>query len=294
MDPFPLLRGSDSPRRDLAALLAPRPANSVACAESPIVPFGPSPASPRNLLLAALPGEEARFIEERAERRHAKMGETIAGQDEPIEAVCFPEAGLASLQDRRGGAAGLEVALIGREGMVNAQVLLGGLRAQYGAHVQAVDMVCLCLPVADLRALCGRSPAARALFLGYVHSLSVMVATILTSNLRDGMERRLSRWLLTYHDRAEGDDIHLPHRDVARLIGVRRATVTETIHLIEGKGAIRNTRGRITVCDRAGLEALAGESYGRPEEQYRQLVAPFGKAFRAAADRPSGGCLAGS
>jgi hypothetical protein len=46
---------------------------------------------------------------------------------------------------------------------------------------------------------------------------------------------------------------------------VRRAFVTDVLHILEGEGAIRSHRGLIIVRDRAKLEAMAGASYGFPE-----------------------------
>jgi hypothetical protein len=40
---------------------------------------------------------------------------------------------------------------------------------------------------------------------------------------------------------------------------------------------IRSTRGQISVRDREGLKAMAGESYGAAEAEYQRLVAPFGR-----------------
>ena len=61
------------------------------------------------------------------------------------------------------------------------------------------------------------------------------------------------------------------------MLGVRRSSVTLTLHTLEGTRAIRGTRGWITVLDRQRLEEIAGESYGEPENEYRRLVGPFGK-----------------
>ena len=61
------------------------------------------------------------------------------------------------------------------------------------------------------------------------------------------------------------------------MLGVRRATVTDSLHILEGLGAIKSSRGCIVIRDRALLEASAGESYGFAEYHYRQLIAPFGK-----------------
>jgi DNA-binding MarR family transcriptional regulator len=80
------------------------------------------------------------------------------------------------------------------------------------------------------------------------------------------------------HDRLPGDEIALRHEDIGNMLGVRRASVTDTLHMLEGAGAIRSSRGRLTVRSRAVLEELAGDSYGFPEAQYRRLIAPFGKS----------------
>jgi hypothetical protein len=79
------------------------------------------------------------------------------------------------------------------------------------------------------------------------------------------------------HDRIDGDEIQLMHEHIGRMLGVRRATVTDTLHVLEGHGALRSKRGRITVRNRTLLEELAGASYGSAETHYRNLIAPFGK-----------------
>ncbi len=40
---------------------------------------------------------------------------------------------------------------------------------------------------------------------------------------------------------------------------------------------IRSRRGRVLILDREKLEELAGDGYGRPEAEFRKLIAPFGK-----------------
>jgi len=64
---------------------------------------------------------------------------------------------------------------------------------------------------------------------------------------------------------------------MAQRLAVRRSSVTVTLHALEGIGAIRSTRGLVTVLDRARLVEIAGESYGSPEREYAPLIAPFGK-----------------
>jgi hypothetical protein len=61
------------------------------------------------------------------------------------------------------------------------------------------------------------------------------------------------------------------------MLGVRRASVTDALHILEGEGALRGGRGCIILRDRQKLEDLAGDAYGFPEAQYSRLIAPFGK-----------------
>lgn len=228
-------------------------------------------------MLNELSGEDRAFLQPRLERVPLNEGHVIVGQDEPITFVCFPECGVISVADVLPDGRRVEVALIGREGMTNSQLLLGCEEAPHEAIVQIGGGTSLRLWADDLRALCLRSPAANALFLRFVHALSVQTARTLASNLLDPAEKRLSRWLLMCHDRTEGDEIQLIHQHLGRILGVRRATVTDTLHILEGLGAVRSMRGRIIVRNRARLEELAGDSYGFAEGAYRKLVAPFGK-----------------
>jgi DNA-binding transcriptional regulator YhcF (GntR family) len=74
------------------------------------------------------------------------------------------------------------------------------------------------------------------------------------------------------HDRLDGDDIALTHEFRGMMLGSRRAGVTEALHILEGNGLVRATRGLVVVINRAGLEALAGASYGSAENEYRRLI----------------------
>ena len=83
-----------------------------------------------------------------------------------------------------------------------------------------------------------------------------------------------ARWLLMCHDRLDGDDLPLKHEFIALMLGVRRASVTEALNILERRGIIRASRGNIVVLDRARLEETAGDSYGVPEAEYRRLIGP--------------------
>jgi CRP-like cAMP-binding protein len=228
-----------------------------------------------NWLLRTLRTDDYAYIRPHLEPVALNEGHIIVAQDEPITFVCFPESGVTSVADVQADGSRVEVALIGREGMTNSHLLLGCDLAPHEAIVQIGGGRSLRLSAERLHSFCQDRPAARALFLRYIHALSVQTARTLASNLRDCVEKRLSRWLLMCHDRVDGDEIRLSHDHIARMLGVRRATVTEAVHLLEGRLAIKNTRGLIQVRDRHVLEGLAADSYGFAEAHYRRLIGPF-------------------
>lgn len=231
----------------------------------------------KNLLLNCLSNEDWRYIGSRLERVSLEEGDVIVCKGETIKYVCFPECGVTSIADVLTDGAKIEVALIGREGMTNSQLLLGCEESSHEAIVQVGGGSSLRLMAEDLRALCSRSAAANALFLRFIHVLSVQSSRTLATNTVRAAPQRLARWLLMCHDRLDGDEIHLAHELIGRMLGVRRATVTDTLHILEGEGALTGRRGCIIVRSREKLEELAGDAYGFPETQYSRLIVPFGK-----------------
>jgi hypothetical protein len=66
------------------------------------------------------------------------------------------------------------------------------------------------------------------------------------------------------------------------MLGARRATVTLSAGLLQSAGLIRYHRGRVTIVDRGGLEAVACECYGVIEAELEGVVQ---RARRRAAPR---------
>lgn len=71
------------------------------------------------------------------------------------------------------------------------------------------------------------------------------------------IERRLARWLSSAAAISEGRPIEVTHQQLAQFLGVRRASVTVSLHLLEGEHAVRCRRGRIEIRDRARLDAAS-------------------------------------
>ena len=86
------------------------------------------------------------------------------------------------------------------------------------------------------------------------------------------MEQRCARWLLMVHDRMPGDEFELTQDFLSQMLGVRRATVSETASQLQQAGLISYTRGRLTIIDRPALERIACECYGIIRSTFARLL----------------------
>jgi CRP-like cAMP-binding protein len=86
------------------------------------------------------------------------------------------------------------------------------------------------------------------------------------------VEQRCARWLLTTHDRVGTDEIRLTQEFLAQMLGVRRATVTETVRILQRAGLISSRRGALLIEDRPGLEAASCECYRVVRDEYDRLL----------------------
>lgn len=240
------------------------------------MPF-PDFVSRSNVLLAALDPADMGLLEPLLTRVRLERDQVLVRADEPIEHVYFPEAGIISIVSFASDKARTEVGIFGREGMSATALLLGADRSPHETFVQVDGATAWRADADRLLAAVDRSATLRRTLLRYVQTLFVQTAQSAAANAHHRMESRLARWLLMCHDRVEGDNIALTHEFMGMMIGAQRSGVTVSLHILEGAGMVRSTRGRVDILDRDRLKELADGSYGGAEAEYRLLVGSFGK-----------------
>jgi CRP-like cAMP-binding protein len=116
------------------------------------------------------------------------------------------------------------------------------------------------------------SPSLRASLLKMCTAFMIQTTHTAVANACAKLDQRLARWILMADDRVDGSSLPLTHEFLSLMLGVRRAGVTEALHVLESKGLISSSRGAILVRNRKGIERSAGGTYGVPEKELRRLM----------------------
>ena len=225
----------------------------------------------RNRLLAALPPKDlARLRRGRLTTVTLKQKDSVWRPNEAIEAVYFPlDAVVSVLAVADGGV--VEVATIGNEGVVGLPVFLGAQSSPGLAFCQVPGRAERLESEVFLREA-QRDGALRRLLQLYSQGFMVQVSQATVCNRLHSAERRLARWLLIVADRVGRQEFPLTHEFMAQMLGVRRATVTETAGSLQRADLIRYRRGKITIRDRKGLESAACECYRIVRDEFDRLL----------------------
>jgi CRP-like cAMP-binding protein len=195
---------------------------------------------------------------------------------EAIETVYFPTSGLISFVTTTEEGTTLEVAIVGREGMLGIPIVLGGETAFNDATVQ-IPGSGLRISASILRQEVQTNPQLRAILLRYVQASLNSARQSAACNSAHLLNQRLARWLLSARDRCGDDQLPLTHEFVAMMLGARRPGITVAAQSLQSAGLIRYARGRITIIDARGLRVAACECYGVIKREYARLLGPRNK-----------------
>jgi CRP-like cAMP-binding protein len=168
------------------------------------------------------------------------------------------------------GETSIEVATVGREGMVGLPLFLGATSSPNSAFCQIAGRS-LRLSARAFGEVLAADGALHRQIHRFVQATMVQLAQNVACNRLHTAEQRASRWLLMTQDRVGENEFLLTQEFLAQMIGVRRATVSAVASALQRDGLIRYSRGQITVIDRGRLEASACECYGVVRAEFDAL-----------------------
>src|SRR5438105_4335444 len=155
-----------------------------------------------NILLAALPVDDYQRIAGTLTPCVLRAHQTLMRRGEPVGKIYFPNRSLCSLVFTMTDGTAAEVAVVGAEGLVGVEAVLGLSLATCEATVHiAGDGTGHTMSINAFRSELDRRGAFHAYMTAYTHALVGSLMQSVSCNGLHSAEARCCRWLLHAHDR---------------------------------------------------------------------------------------------
>ncbi|MBC7995801.1 MAG: Crp/Fnr family transcriptional regulator [Rhizobacter sp.] len=228
-------------------------------------------ATVENHLIELLPRKDRARLLTLCEPFELLLAAVLCEPGQATSHVYFPLQGFISLVVMVEGSPGVEVGMVGREGMLGAQLALGVTTVPVHALVQGAGSAWR-IEAAAFRVELARSPSLQRHLNRYLYVLMAQQAASAACLRFHLIGPRLARWLLMSQDRAHSNSFHLTHQFLAYMLGVRRVGITAAAGALQRGGLIDYHRGDMVVLDRGGLELAACGCYAADQRAYADLM----------------------
>jgi CRP-like cAMP-binding protein len=145
-------------------------------------------------------------------------------------------------------------------------------REAFGRYVVQMSGTASRIAFERLNEVRNACPNVHHLLMRYGEALLAQTFQTVSCNAVHVVEARCCRWILSMHDRADQDTLPLTHEFLAEMLEVQRSSVSVVTRTLQAAGLIQQSRGGITVVDRAGLEETACECYAKIRRIYQRLL----------------------
>jgi CRP-like cAMP-binding protein len=213
-----------------------------------------------NRMLDALPLSFRDSLVARMEVVELPLGTVLTNPGDQPRYAHFMTAGITSIVTFMSDGSGVEVGLIGREGLVEGMNMLGPAAAPTSSFVQ-VEGRALRIRYSEMQEQIFASDMLLRRVLESVQSQGFILGQLAACNGLHEIEERLARWLLMVRDRLGSDKFYLTQEFLAEMLGSRRTSVTLAAGSLQRSGLIHYRRGHIHILDADGLQSAACECY---------------------------------
>jgi CRP-like cAMP-binding protein len=208
------------------------------------------------------------------------QGDVLATPGSAIDTLVFPLSGMISIVVELEGGQQIEAGIIGRRGALGGGAVLGATHHPHKAVCQLSGR-CWAMAVADATELTETSDEFRHLLVAQEQYLLAQARQFAACNASHRILQRLCSWLLRVQEETAGGELGMTQENVARMLGVQRATLSLVASELQQEGLVSYRRGRIWVDDLQGLRDRACACHGALTKQHEL-------AFRAGNNRRDG------
>lgn len=225
-----------------------------------------TPVSPNRLLDNLSPQAYERL---EAKQVNVVHGDELVAPYETITHLFFPSTAVVAVVGTMADGDTAGVGIIGSEGGIGIVGLMGAGSSPYGKVIQKTGTL-IRVPRLNVLQEFDNNARFRRGVLSFVEKFGGQVAQTALCNRWHNVDERLMRWLLLMQDRAGGDVLRLTHEFIGLMLGASRVRVTQAAKRLQELGYIKYARGKVTILDRAGMEANACECYSVISRMYNK------------------------
>jgi CRP-like cAMP-binding protein len=214
----------------------------------------------KNVPLLTLAAEEYGRLRPHLEAIELDHRQILQEAGEKIQYAYFLNGGLASLVVITSDGRSVEIAMVGREGIMGTPLAVGLGREPYRAIMQ-IPGNALRIRAEVLERILPHAPDLQLITNRYVLMRGLQVAQIAACNRLHEIEQRLARWLLMCQDRVDAKLLPVTHEFIAQMLGTGRPSVSLASGMLQRAGMIENLRGSVRITNRKNLEQASCECY---------------------------------
>ena len=218
-----------------------------------------------------LPHDVSKRLQPHVEVVDLALGQSLYTANEPITQIYFPCTAVCSLVLTVDDDTMIEIATVGKEGMVGLPAFLGANSIPGEAFCQVAGQA-LRLPAAVILQEARAGGPMHDLLQRYTQAHINQISQSAACARAHSIDERCARWLLITHDQVGTDQFGLTQQFLAMMLGVRRAGVNAAASILQRAGFIRYSRGVIVVTDRSGLESAACTCYRVVRDEFKRLL----------------------
>ena len=226
----------------------------------------------QNWLLSSLPEAEREHLKPHLKPILLARQQIIFDSDDAPEYAYFLDSGVVSLLLCSRDGHEVEVATVGREGLIGDAALLGCSKTLTRGVVQVAGSgwrISAHLVHSEFR----RPGVLQDRILSYLQTILANSFQIELCNRRHSVEQRLARWLLLLRYRSGRDTWPLTQENIAQALGTRRPGITDACAALRQTGLIEYGHGQFRICDTSGLKAFSCECYGAIARNLNEFAA---------------------
>ena len=225
----------------------------------------------KNKLLSSLVSTTSKPLLPHLEEVSLTAGRVVHQSGEIITEIYFPQTAICSLAIEMLDKSQTQICLIGCEGAIGLPAIFGSNLLNTSSMVQ-ISGTALKVPTEVIKREFDREKNLHQILLLYIQTRLANTSQIAVCNSVHNIEQKLARLLLFVRDCIEQDTLPLTQKSISLILGVRRASITETAILLQKQQIIKYNRGKITIVDDRRLKAIACECYSKINSEYERLL----------------------